>query len=742
LTNYSEKLVQRDRALWYSFSDDVIFAKLEEPFFEMNTEKLEKIKAALARSRSWLEQIRITLYNKKAVISMSTLGKTGRFGNQIFQYAFLKLYAKEHDLRIEIPSWIGQYLFGHDDPPISQNLPVIEEQPQPYKNSESLILTAKEPLKNVDFLGWFQFYTSYHRPHKKYLLSLFQPVPEIAANMKGAIDYLKKRGKTIVCLHLRRGDYQLPAPHQSFFTIPPNQWYIEWLEYIWASLDHPVLYIASDDIENVINDFIHYHPLTIKDLNTELPEAPFYPDFFILTQCDILAISNSTFSFSAAMLNQRAKHFFRPDFIHEKLVSFDPWDSKPTLWSSRILMVCPTMLALKRPLDSALAKGHEVLLIGDTNPYLIKQPPNYHFIEFVTPRCKYDSTSNSSIDTPIDELSANVAQLKEIAATFQPDIIHVHAINNITQCCVLAGLHPLVVSAWGFLNELIEEPVKDPSPEDQIPDNNSSTEKRTLQDIYQQVISHLDVLIVDNPALADACQGLLSSTQRIENIGLGTDTQHFHPNYASNVAKWRQVLKIPDNATVFFSPCGWGWSYGQKEIFQAFAKSYADLPQPAILLFIELSRDHQDFIKKLNEEICAEAKTLGIADSLRWLPQLPHKMLPTAYNLADVVINYPFSDAFPSTLVEAAACQRPVITSDLQAYRGTFVEEYYTLVEPNNAEALAKAMVEVGKQSPAERISRLEKLRQHIVENYDEKVMRQKLMILYEELASSYSNSI
>jgi len=326
--------VQHDRALWYGFSDDVIFAKLEEPFFEMNTEKLEKIKADLARSRSWLEQIRITLYNKKAVISMSRLGKKGKFGNQIFQYSFLKLYAKEHDLRLEIPSWIGKYLFGHDDPPISQNFPVIEEQPQPYENSESLILTAKEPLKNVDFLGWFQFHTSYHRQHKKYLLSLFQPVPEIAANMKGAIDYLKMRGKTIVCLHLRRGDYHLLAPHQSFFTIAPNQWYIEWLEYIWASLDHPVLYIASDDIENVINDFIHYHPLTIKDLNTELPEAPFYPDFFILTQCDILAISNSTFSFSAALLNQRAKHFFRPDFIHEKLVSFDPWDSKPLLWFS------------------------------------------------------------------------------------------------------------------------------------------------------------------------------------------------------------------------------------------------------------------------------------------------------------------------------------------------------------------------------------------------------------------------
>lgn len=28
------------------------------------------------------------------VVTMSTLGKKGRFGNQVFQYAFLKIYAK------------------------------------------------------------------------------------------------------------------------------------------------------------------------------------------------------------------------------------------------------------------------------------------------------------------------------------------------------------------------------------------------------------------------------------------------------------------------------------------------------------------------------------------------------------------------------------------------------------------------------------------------------------------------
>ena len=40
-------------------------------------------------------------YVRKPVIIMSSLGKNGRFANQVFQYAFLRIYAKMHNLRVE-----------------------------------------------------------------------------------------------------------------------------------------------------------------------------------------------------------------------------------------------------------------------------------------------------------------------------------------------------------------------------------------------------------------------------------------------------------------------------------------------------------------------------------------------------------------------------------------------------------------------------------------------------------------
>ena len=49
-------------------------------------------------------------------ISMSTLGRMGRFGNQIFQYGFLRLYGRIHGLQVEVPDWVGRWLFDLDDP--------------------------------------------------------------------------------------------------------------------------------------------------------------------------------------------------------------------------------------------------------------------------------------------------------------------------------------------------------------------------------------------------------------------------------------------------------------------------------------------------------------------------------------------------------------------------------------------------------------------------------------------------
>lgn len=267
----------------------------------------------------------------RPVVTMSTLGEKGRFGNQIFQYAFLKIYAKVFNLTVQTPEWIGQYLFGHNDPPITRKLPVIFEEKQ--KELAKIFTEPVPRYKNVDFFGYYQFHTTNFTPYKDYFQSLFKPTPIIEAAMKKGLDRLCLEGKTIVALHIRRGDYgsRKYLTKGKVFFIAPIAWYKNWLGSIWAKLDNPVLFIASDEIDLIAPKFSEYHPIISQDLYGSFPKAGFYPDFYLLTQCDVMAISNSTFSFTASMLNQKARSFIRPDLDTKRLITYDPWASPPLL---------------------------------------------------------------------------------------------------------------------------------------------------------------------------------------------------------------------------------------------------------------------------------------------------------------------------------------------------------------------------------------------------------------------------
>jgi hypothetical protein len=264
--------------------------------------------------------------------SISTRGQ-GRFGNQVYQYAFAKIYAKAHKLKLETGPWIGQYLFGHDDPPISAKLPAVESEEIKKIPFHELMTADKPPFANVDMRGQFSVHSKHYAPHQAYFQSLFQPIPDLQKKLDKGVRKLRGLGNTVVAIHVRRGDYVKYPNHPTFFPTPSG-WYLKWLDRIWESLDRPVLFIATDDPGQVLPEFKRYRPVTVPDLMKPFPKEPvfyrmdpsFYPDYYMLTEADVLAISNSTFSYTASMLNKKGRLFVRPR-ADAQLIAYDPWNS-------------------------------------------------------------------------------------------------------------------------------------------------------------------------------------------------------------------------------------------------------------------------------------------------------------------------------------------------------------------------------------------------------------------------------
>ena len=195
---------------------------------------------------------------------------------------------------------------------------------------------------NTDWSGYAQYHTSYYRPHKEQFRSFFQPLQHVRAPVDSALEHLKGRGGDIVGFHIRRGDFGRLA-----FHLTPIQWYHRWLDENWERLDRPSLFIATED-RSIVKEFKKWHPVTTESLGIELATArrnynylmhdiverepwqmDFFPDWWVLAQCDYLVISNSTFGFTAAMMNEDLKELWRSSLPHGYFEKIDPWDSRP-----------------------------------------------------------------------------------------------------------------------------------------------------------------------------------------------------------------------------------------------------------------------------------------------------------------------------------------------------------------------------------------------------------------------------
>ncbi|MFZ2100916.1 MAG: FkbM family methyltransferase, partial [Oricola sp.] len=265
------------------------------------------------------------LYIRPPNVTVSRLGQRGRFGNQIFQYMFLRCYAKDAGYGVETPEWIGRYLFGADDPLLTEPSVYHEVKQTGLTLADCHIANATENFPSADFNGFFQYRTNYYEPHRDFIRSLFHPSPEVLQRLAAAREAFAALEGPVAGVHIRRGDYGYGP-----FFIAPNDWYLEWLDEMGGG--KPVtVFLASDEVDGVRDAFAGHRVVTAADLGAEMPEAPYFPDFYFLTQSDALAISNSSFSFVAAMLNEKSERFMRPDLAQGKLIEFDPWNAEPLL---------------------------------------------------------------------------------------------------------------------------------------------------------------------------------------------------------------------------------------------------------------------------------------------------------------------------------------------------------------------------------------------------------------------------
>lgn len=250
-------------------------------------------------------------------VQFRRLGSDGRFGNQLLQYGFLRLYGARHGLHAECPDWIGRDLYDLTDPVPSGALPVVSEATSDLLGS--LAGRNAQVYREVDVQGYFCGSMADWGPVADAFRSLFVLSPRLREPVLAALARLREGNRTVVAIHLRRGDFGYGR-----FWVAPVSWYLDWLRGLWPQLSNPVLFIATDDA-SVVPEFAAYSPQTAQSLGLDVAGVPFLVDHEVLRDADHVAISNSSFSFSAALLNRHARSVLRPDPDARRLRPCEPW---------------------------------------------------------------------------------------------------------------------------------------------------------------------------------------------------------------------------------------------------------------------------------------------------------------------------------------------------------------------------------------------------------------------------------
>ncbi len=259
-------------------------------------------------------------------VTVSSLGKNGRFANQLFQYAFVKLYALRHGLSAATPAWEGSQLFGLDDPSCA-GLDLPELRFSAFSQDDQVLWKMAEPPVDVDLWGYFQEIPECWQKHRPLLRRMFLLSAEHQSTFDDWRHEVTHAGRrTLVAIHVRRGDYrELQQPNWPWFRLVPEEWYIAWLRALWPSLHDPVLYVATDEPDAILPLFREFETIPTT-LGPRIPAIPEHVrDFEILRQADYLAICNSSFSRMAAILASPMQKCFCPSIQTESFEPYEPW---------------------------------------------------------------------------------------------------------------------------------------------------------------------------------------------------------------------------------------------------------------------------------------------------------------------------------------------------------------------------------------------------------------------------------
>lgn len=248
--------------------------------------------------------------------------------------------------------------------------------------------------------------------------------------------------------------------------------------------------------------------------------------------------------------------------------------------------------------------------------------------------------------------------VKKMIAAFKPDLVHAHYASSYGLLGALSGFHPFVLSVWG--DDIFYFPNKSFLHRELIKYNLRKADK---------ILSTSHVMAKETAKY---------TRQAIAVTPFGIDLNRFRP---------MQVESIFGENDVVIGTIKWlDQPYGIEFLLKAFKLLETKYPLLPLKILIVGSGPLEKSLKNL-------AKTLDIESKTVFIGRINVDEVPKYHNMLTVFVSLSVWDSFGVVNIEAAACEKPVVVTDVGGLPEV-VEDGVTgfVVPPKNPEKAAAAI--------------------------------------------------
>jgi len=377
------------------------------------------------------------------------------------------------------------------------------------------------------------------------------------------------------------------------------------------------------------------------------------------------------------------------------------------LTSQQKLRLCyisnPNTVHTRRWLGWFAKRGHTVCLLADVP---LKEPWT------VVPVIDLSKIFYA----PIIRFPVWTVWLRRFLRQWHPDILHAHRVNSAGWLAAASGFHPYVVTPWG--SDVYRQPQR----------------SRIARFLAWYTLKHADLITTISQAIGEQAIHLGARAESLSRVQFGVELDIFYPDVPTSQESidLRRRLSVPANARLVLSARAVHPIYNLDVILQTIPLVCQRFPE-AVFIFLDYNTSPE-----YKTQLDAMIMELGLEAFIRWLPQTSNRIeMAELYRLCEVVVSVPTTDGTPVSVMEAMACGKSVVSTDLPSLREFITSgENGWLVPVQQVSPLAEAINQLLAQ-PDQAAEFGRRANQVVADKADLEVEMRRMEAIYYQLAGS-----